>query len=117
MDLKALKPKLGRWLTLDELREQLSRMPEEICEGIPINRKLLETASEFVEARRGWWEHADWEAFLQNLQGQGYRLSEEHRAPIGSILEIFKKYYHADNFGEVVEKRRKGGPTQKLAHS
>lgn len=117
MDLKALKPKLGRWLTLDELREQLGRMPEEICEGIPINRKLLETASEFVEARRGRWEHADWEAFLQELQSRGYRLSEEHRAPIGSILEIFKKYYHANNFQEVTEKRRKGGPSQKLAHS
>jgi hypothetical protein len=116
MELKKLKPKLGGWLTIEELRDHLTRIPKELYQGIPINRKLLETASEFVEARRGSWEHADWESFLQDLNAQGFHLSEEHKASIGNILEIFKKYYHADSFHEVSKKRRKSA-SEKLTHS
>lgn len=116
MELKALKPKLGNWLSIQELRDHLSHMPKELLEAIPIDRTLLETAAEFVEEKRGWWEHAEWESFLQNLHVKGFHLSEEHRAPIGSILEIFKKYYQAENFQEVTEKRRRGG-SQRLAQT
>ena len=116
MELKKLKPKLGSWLTIEKLRDHLIRIPKEIYKGIPITRELLETASEFVEGKKGAWEHADWESFLQQLHAQGFHLSEEHKAPIGNILEIFKKYYHSDNFEEVIEKRRSATST-KLAHS
>ncbi|MEW6444154.1 MAG: hypothetical protein AB1640_24690 [bacterium] len=115
MDLKHLKPKLGKWLAIDELRDQLATMPETVCNSIPVNRKLLETAAEFVEVRRGWWEHADWEAFLQELHAKGFNLSEEHKAPIGNILEIFKKYYRSDTYKEVAEKRRRSNA--RVSHS
>ena len=109
MELKHLKPKLGSWLSIEELKGFLAETPEEICQGIPINRRLLEIASEFVEERHGWWEHPDWEAYLERLQKEGYSLSESCKVPIGSILEIFKDYYHRDNFQAISEKRRKPG--------
>ncbi len=107
MELKNLKPKFGRWLTIDELKAFLTETPDEIFEQVPINRKLLEIASEFVEQQQGWWEHPDWEGFLDRLARDGFQLSREVEPPIGSILEIFKEYYHRDGFHEIVDKRRK----------
>ena len=107
MELKNLKPKLGRWLTIDELRGFLAEMPDEIFRQVPINRKLLEIASVFVEEQNGWWEHPDWEGFLERLGRDGFQLSQEVEPPIGSILEIFKDYYHRDRFEAIAEKRRK----------
>lgn len=107
MELKDLKPKLGRWLTIDELRGFLTETPDEIFDKVPINRKLLETASEFVERQQGSWEHPDWEGFLETLSGDGFQVSREVEPPIGSILEIFKEYYHRDRFEAITEKRRK----------
>ena len=109
MELKTLKPKLGRWLSIEELSNFLVDMPEDVCSSIPINRKLLEISSEFVEERRGGWEHPDWEDYLDRLLQEGYHLSDDTRAPIGSILEIFKEYYHNNSFQAIVEKRRKAG--------
>jgi hypothetical protein len=107
MEIKNLKPKLGRWLTIDELRGFLAEMPDEVFQQVPINRKLLEVASVFVEEQNGWWEHPDWESFLERLDRNGFQLSEEVEPPIGSILEIFKDYYHRDRFEAIAEKRRK----------
>ena len=107
MELKNLKPKFGRWLTIDELRGFLAETPEEVFQQVPINRKLLEVASEFVEEQQGRWEHPDWEGFLERLSRDGFRLSKEVEPPIGNILEIFKNYYHRDSYEEISEKRRK----------
>jgi hypothetical protein len=107
MELKNLKPKFGRWLRIEELHGFLTEMPDEMFEQVPINRRLLEVASEFVEEQQGWWEHPDWEGFLERLSRDGFRLSKEAEPPIGSILEIFKEYYHRDGFETIVEKRRK----------
>ena len=107
MDLKDLKPKFGRWLTIDELRGFLTETPDEVFLQVPINRKLLEIASVFVEEQNGWWEHPDWEGFLERLSRDGFQLSREVEPPIGSILEIFKDYYHRDKFQAITEKRRK----------
>jgi hypothetical protein len=107
MELKTLKPRLGSWLTIEELKEFFTNVPDDIGEKIPINRRLLEVASEFVEERRGWWEHPDWEGFLGRLHNEGFNLSEELKGPIGNILEIFKTYYHSNNFKAVLEKCRK----------
>jgi hypothetical protein len=107
MELKNLKPKLGRWLTIDELKSLLAETSDEIFEQVPINRKLLEIASEFVEEQQGRWEHPEWEGFLDRLGKDGFRLSEEAQPRIGNILEIFKEYYHRDGFEAIVDKRRK----------
>lgn len=107
MDIKNLKPKIGRWLTIDELRGFLAETPDEVFRQVPINRKLLEIASVFVEEQNGWWEHPDWEGFLARLGRNGFQLSKEVEPPIGSILEIFKDYYHQDRFQAITEKRRK----------
>ncbi len=107
MEIKHLKPKFGRWLTIDELRAFLTETPEDVFQQVPINRKLLEIASEFVEQQEGWWEHPDWEGFLNRLDRDGFHLSREAEPPIGSILEIFKEYYHREGFQEIVDKRRK----------
>jgi hypothetical protein len=107
MELKNLKPKLGRWLTIDELRGFLAEMPDQVFQQVPINRKLLEVASVFVEEQNGSWEHPDWEGFLEKLSRNGFHLSKEVEPPIGSILEIFKDYYHRDRFQAIAEKRRK----------
>jgi len=107
MEIKTLKPRLGNWLTIEELKNFFAEVPDEIGQKIPINRKLLEVASQFVEEQRGWWEHPDWEAFLGRLHKEGFKLSDEVKAPIGNILEIFKGYYHSSNFSAVSEKRRK----------
>lgn len=115
MEMKDLKSRFGRWLTIDELRGFLTETPEEVFDRLPINRKLLETASEFVEKQQGWWEHPDWEGFLQTLSGDGFQVSKEVEPPIGNILEIFKQYYHQDRFQAIIEKRRK--PTQKASPS
>jgi hypothetical protein len=106
MDLNLLKQKFGNWLSIEELRGFLANTPEEICRGVPIDRGLLEMASEFVEERKGWWEHPDWENYLARLQKAGYRLSEESKAPVGSILEIFKVYYHGSRFQTIRENRQ-----------
>ncbi len=116
MELKNLKPKFGRWLTIDELRAFLAETPDEVFKQVPINRKLLETASEFVEEQNGWWEHPDWEGFLERLGKDGFQLSKEAEPPIGSILEIFKDYYHRDRFQAIAEKRRKPA-TRKASRS
>ena len=116
MELKNLKPKFGRWLTIDELRGVLAETPDEVFQQVPINRKLLETASVFVEEQNGWWEHPDWEGFLERLGRDGFQLSKEVEPPIGSILEIFKDYYHRDSFQAIVEKRRKPA-TRKTSRS
>lgn len=116
MELKNLKPKFGRWLTIDELRGFLTETPEEVFQKIPINRKLLEIASEFVEEQKGRWEHPDWEGFLDRLGRDGFQLSKEFEPPIGNILEIFKDYYHRDSFEAIAEKRRKPA-TRKTAPS
>jgi hypothetical protein len=116
MELENLKPKFGRWLTIDELRGFLTETPDEVFQKVPINRKLLEIASEFVEQQQGRWEHPDWEGFLQRLSRDGFRLSKEVEPPIGSILEIFKDYYHRDSFQAITEKRRKP-PTRKATRS
>ncbi len=107
MELKNLKTKFGRWLTIDELKALLTETTDEIFEQVPINRKLLEIASEFVEQQQGRWEHPDWEGFLERLSRDGFRLSQEVEPPIGNILEIFKEYYHRDGFQAIAEKRRK----------
>lgn len=110
MDTRTLKPKLGRWLSIEELKGLLDETPRSVCETIPVNRKLLEIASQFVEEREGWWEHPDWESFLDRLNSQGFQLPEEGKAPIGGILEIFKGYYHRDDFRAITEKRRNASP-------
>jgi len=110
MELKNLKPKFGRWLTIEELRGFLTDTPDELFQQVPINRRLLEIASEFVEDQKGWWEHPDWEGFLTRLSRDGFRLSKEVEPPIGNILEIFKDYYQSNRFQAIVEKRRKAGP-------
>jgi len=107
MELKTLKPKLGRWLAIEELRGFLADAPEGVCHDLPINRKLLEMASEFVEEKNGRWEHPDWEAYLERLHREGYRLNEESKGSVGGILEIFKAYYHNHDFPLIAEKRRK----------
>ena len=116
MELKNLKPKFGRWLTIDELRGVLAETPDEVFQQVPINRKLLEIASVFVEEQNGWWEHPDWECFLERLGRDGFQLSKEVEPPIGHILEIFKDYYHRESFQAIAEKRRKPA-TQKTPRS
>jgi hypothetical protein len=110
MELKDLKPKFGRWLAIDELRGFLAETPHQVFEQVPINRKLLETASEFVEKQQGQWEHPDWEGFLERLGKDGFQLSREAEPQIGNILEIFKGYYHRNNFEAITDKRRKPAP-------
>lgn len=107
MELKNLKPRFGRWLTIDELRGFLSETPDQVFEQVPINRRLLEIASEFVEEQKGWWEHPAWEGFLERLGRDGFNLTREVEPPIGNILEIFKAYYHTERFEAIVDKRRK----------
>jgi hypothetical protein len=109
MELKNLKPKFGRWLTIEELRGFLAETPDEVFQQVPINRRLLEIASEFVEKQKGWWEHPDWEGFLARLSKDGFHLSKDVEPPIGNILEIFKDYYQSDRFQAIAEKRRKPG--------
>jgi hypothetical protein len=117
VEFKTLKPKFGRWLTIEELRGFLAEMPDEVFQKVPINRKLLERASEFVETQKGWWEHPDWESFLDRLSKDGFQLSKEVEPPIGNILEIFKEYYHAGRFQAITEKRRKAAATRKARSS
>jgi hypothetical protein len=116
MELENLKPKFGRWLTIDEIRGFLTETPDEVFNKVPINRKLLEIASHFVEEQQGRWEHPDWEGFLERLSRDGFQLSKEVEPPIGNILEIFKDYYHRNSFEAITEKRRKPA-TRKAASS
>jgi hypothetical protein len=116
MELKNLKPRFGQWLTIEELRRFLAETPDEVFQQVPINRKLLEIASLFVEEQNGWWEHPDWEGFLERLSKDGFQLSKELEPPIGGILEIFKDYYHRESFQAIAEKRRKPA-TQKTSRS
>jgi hypothetical protein len=98
------------------LKGFLSEIPDRVFEQVPINRRLLEIASEFVEEQKGWWEHPAWEGFLERLGRDGFNLTKEVEPPIGSILEIFKAYYHADRFEAIADKRRKPA-TRKTAHA
>ncbi len=113
MDANTLKTKLGRWLTIDEIRDLLSELPDHAVDQIPVNRKLLETASQFVEQRAGGWGHDDWNGFLAGLWDQGFQVTEESHSPIGSILEIFKAYYLRGEFDTITEKRRKPAKPRK----
>jgi hypothetical protein len=116
MELKALKQKLGRWFSIEELKTFLAELPDGVCQKIPINQKLLRIASEFVEEQGGRWEHADWESFLARLSKERFSISDEARAPIGNVLEIFKKYYHSNNFETIVEKRQKPATPSSVAN-
>ena len=113
MDQKALKSKLGRWLQIVELQNFFTQMPSEIFENTPFNRKLLEIASKFVEDQNGWWEHPGWEGFLDLLEKEGYRLSDQSKDSVGNILEIFKGHYHSNEFQVIIDKRRKPSTPRK----
>ncbi len=113
MDQKDLKPKMGRWLQIAELQDFLIDMSPEIFEKTPVNRKLLEIASKFVEDQNGGWEHPDWDAFLNLLENEGYNLSDNGKASVGNILETFKHYYHNNDFQAIIDKRRKPSPPRK----
>jgi hypothetical protein len=42
---------------------------------------------------------------LERLGRERFIISDEVKAPIGNILEIFKKYYNSDRFQTIKEKR------------
>lgn len=115
MDVHSLKPRLGRWLAVEEIRDLLSEQPDHLVQQLPVNRKLLETASVFVEQRAGSWEHEDWNGFLAGLWEQGFQVAEENHALIGSLLEIFKAYHRRGDFHAIAENRRKPPAPRKPA--
>jgi len=115
MDVNALKPKLGRWLAIGEVQDLLSQQPDDLVNGVPVNRKLMEAALLFVEQRSGWWDHEEWNGFLAGLWEQGFQVSEQNHALIGSLLEVFKAYYHRGEFQVVAEKKRKPTAPRKPA--
>jgi len=117
MNVQSLKPKLGRWLFLEDLKNTLSEIPEDTGNEIPVNRKLLETASDFVEEKNAGWDHADWAGFLARLEGQGFKLSDSSRDHVGRVLEVFKSYYQQGDFEAVREKKRKPAPPPRRGRS
>ena len=58
--------------------------------------KVLDQASSFVQARKGAWEHADWEGFLKRVERLGVDLTDETKRYLGNILEAGKHFYNAE---------------------
>jgi hypothetical protein len=58
--------------------------------------KVLDQADRFIKARKGAWEHADWEGFLARVEKLGVELTDETKRYLGNILEAGKHFYNAD---------------------
>lgn len=57
-------------------------------------QKILEEAGKFVTAHGGVWGHQDWEAFLAQIEKQGFVLNDELKRHVGNILEASKGLFH-----------------------
>lgn len=55
--------------------------------------KLFESVVKFVKKRRGKWEHADWEAFVAQVEQIGYPAGDELKRNLGNMLEAAKYFY------------------------
>jgi predicted flap endonuclease-1-like 5' DNA nuclease len=66
--------------------------------------ELTKLATDFVTARKGFWDHAAWTDFLSNVQTKGFDISEEMQASLGELLEAIKRFYAAAGSTESIEK-------------
>jgi len=47
----------------------------------------------FIKRQKGVWGHPEWEAFLQTMERNAFRLSEDATSYVGGILESIKVFY------------------------
>jgi predicted flap endonuclease-1-like 5' DNA nuclease len=66
--------------------------------------ELAKLATDFVTARKGFWDHAAWTDFLSNVQTKGFDISEEMQSSLGELLEAIKRFYGAAGSTESIEK-------------
>ena len=66
--------------------------------------ELAKLATDFVTARKGFWDHAAWTDFLSNVQRKGFDISEEMQSSLGELLEAIKRFYGAAGSTESIEK-------------
>lgn len=55
--------------------------------------KLLDHVGSFVIKQKGSWNHADWEAFLGDVEKMGFPLDDETKRRVGNLLEESKELY------------------------
>jgi hypothetical protein len=59
-------------------------------------QKVLEEAAKFVAKRKGEWDHAAWEEFLESAAELGFGKDFETCRNLGNVLEGAKYlYFHA----------------------
>jgi len=63
---------------------------------------LVKQAFDFVETRKGTWDHEGWLNFLGEVQNKGYHVTEETQSYLGLILESIKKFNQ--NFPDAKER-------------
>lgn len=56
-------------------------------------QSILDAAAAFVVAKKGQWEHDDWEDFLGTVAKTGLALDDEAKRNLGNILESTKYLY------------------------
>ncbi|MCS6984323.1 MAG: hypothetical protein NZM25_04220 [Leptospiraceae bacterium] len=56
-------------------------------------QEVLDSATAFVEAQKGQWEHAEWTKLVDELQKKGIALTEEGKNTFGALLEGLKGVY------------------------
>lgn len=56
-------------------------------------QKVLEEAGKFVSKRKGEWDHAAWEEFIEQVAALGYAKDFETCRNLGNILEGAKYLY------------------------
>lgn len=54
---------------------------------------ILERAAKFVNAKKGQWDHQNWEDFLGSVAQFGLVLDDETKRHLGNILESSKQLY------------------------
>ena len=57
--------------------------------------KVLELAEKFVTAKKGCWDHVQWEEFLASAAKAGVTIDDESKRSLGNLLESAKFFYCA----------------------
>jgi hypothetical protein len=63
---------------------------------MPANNQLktvVTLASKFIEQKKGFWEHADWEDLLGQVAKAGITATDEVKINLGNMLESGKFFY------------------------
>ena len=78
-------------------------------------QKVLSEVGTFVNAKKGSWEHNDWEGFLEKIDKLHIAMDDECKRNLGNLLESSRYFFllPPDNAKASAKSNRKPIPTPK----